>query len=117
MIITMAINMDNHHTNRWDVSLLSVLLNMLLPLLVGYIIARSTDTQARALLLAYTTLFTTVTSLFAIASVRRLVENQPNAEGFLLTELIAILVVPALMVIGAGLSRKRTKKRALKGTA
>jgi hypothetical protein len=116
-LLTLRVVMGNQRPDQWDVSLLSVLLNILLPILLGWVIASSATLQSRAVLLAYTTLFIFATSLFALASSRMVVENQTNAAGFLIAAIAALPVVPTLTVIGAGLSRNKSKEHVLEGDA
>jgi hypothetical protein len=116
-LLTLRVVLGNHLPDQWDVSLLSVLLNILLPILVGLVIASSSAIHPRALLLTYTTLFISVTSLVAVGNIRMLVENKPNATGYLTVSLIALPMVPTLMVIGAGLSRNKSKEPLLEEDA
>jgi hypothetical protein len=81
-----------------------VILNILTPLLVGRSITVSSRIHPRLLLLAFLASFAAANTLSMVLSILMIVGNQPNAAGFLLTELIAMPVVPALLVLGAGLS-------------
>jgi len=91
--------------DHWEISLLSVALNILLPLLVGRTIAATSEIRPKTLLLAYATSFSVANFIWTANSLRMLIENQPNAAGFLVSSLVAIPLVPTLLFWGTrGLS-------------
>jgi hypothetical protein len=99
-LLTLRIGMGNHRLERWDISLFSIVLNVLLLLVVGRIITASARIHRRTLLLAYTTCSIVANGLFLILSFLMVVGNEPGAVGFMLTTLIAIPTVPVFLTIG-----------------
>jgi hypothetical protein len=91
---------NGSYSDQWDISLLLVALNVFLPLLLGRLIAASSDINPRTLLLAYATSFTVANLIWTAESVRMLLGNQPDAAGFLVSSLIALPLVPALLFLG-----------------
>ena len=94
----------------WHFSALLLILNILTPLLVGRSITVSSRIHPRLLLLAFLASFEVANTLSLVLSIPMIVGGQPNAAGVLLTILIAMPVVPALLVIGAGLSTHKREE-------
>jgi hypothetical protein len=85
-------------------------LNILTPLLVGRSITVSSRINPRLLLLAIGASFAVANTLSLVLSILMIDGDQPNAAGFLLTVLIAMPAIPALLMIGAGLSTHKTEE-------
>jgi hypothetical protein len=76
------------------------ILNILTLLLVGRYIASSSRVHPRSLLLACLTSFVVVDIALIVTHLLLIYLNQPVDIGFLITDLIALPLVPALLLIG-----------------
>jgi hypothetical protein len=77
-----------------------VILNILTLLLVGRYIAASSQVHPRRLLLACLTSFVVVDIGLIVTPLLLIYLNQPVDIGFLTTDMIALPLVPALLLIG-----------------
>jgi hypothetical protein len=93
--------LSGSHTQVWDISVLLVTLNILTLLLMGRYIAASSQVHPRRLLLACVTAFVIMDIGFIATNLILIYLNHPDEIGFLLTDLIALPLVPALLLIGA----------------
>jgi len=89
-----------NHTRVWDVGVLIMILNILTLLLVGRYIASSSKVHPRSLLLACATSFVVMDIGLIVTHVLLIYLNQPLDIGFLITDLIALPLVPALLLVG-----------------
>jgi magnesium-transporting ATPase (P-type) len=87
-------------TRVWDVGVLMVILNILTPLLVGRYIASSSKVHPRSLLLACATSFVVMDIGLIVTHVLLIYLNHPIDIGFLITDLIALPLLPTLLLIG-----------------
>jgi len=109
-LVTLRVFTGNH-TRLWDISVLLVILNILTLLLVGRYIVASSTVHPRSLLLACLTSFVVMDIGFIGTHLLLIYLNQPDNFGFLITDLIALPLVPALLLIGGiGGMREMTGK-------
>jgi hypothetical protein len=85
---------------EWSISLLYVLLNLLPLALVGRVVVASSRNHSRAMLLMFVTTFVVATAGSAATQILQLIQNQPNAPAFLLIDLVALPLAPALLLFG-----------------
>ena len=98
-LVTFRILTENH-TRVWAISVLMVVLNILTLLLVGRYISSSSQVRPQSLLLTCITAFVIVDIGFIAANLLLIYLGQERDIGFLITDLIALVVVPTLLTIG-----------------
>ena len=112
-LATFRVLTENHARVWTPITVLMVVLNVLTPLLVGRYIASSSRVHPRSLLLACLTAFVVADTGFIVTNLVLIYLNLESDIGFLITDLIALPMVPALLLIGGmrGLSPLSPKPR------
>jgi hypothetical protein len=109
-LLTLRIGMGSHHPDQWDVSLFSVVLNILMLLLLGRVIAASSRIHPQTLLLAIIMFFVIANVGSIISSLVMIAHDQTGGMNFLIRDIVGLAIAPALILIGAGLSTRKTER-------
>ena len=98
---------------QWPLTVLTVFVGLIILGMIGMDLASSSRVHPRTLVLAYLTLFVAATIASIATHTLELFLNQPNALGYLLLDLFALPVAPAVLLWGASLRKKATEARSV----
>jgi len=99
-LLALHAGMRPSHPAEWNISLLSVSLNLLTLAVVGRVVAVSSGNHSKAVLLMFVTTFVAATAGSTATQIVQVIRNQPDALAFLLMDLVALPLAPALLFVG-----------------